>query len=266
MPYAKVNGLQIHYRDTGEGPGIVMVHGYTGNSRNWALTVPALRDRFRCVSVDLPGHGLSDRPADAAVYTLPAMAETVVVAMRTLGIDSATVMGHSMGGMVAGYVVLEHPEVVNSLILVDTSAEPIRLEGRTRDRARLLEVAREQGMEAAFELTLASGPPTDERFVKVWREQFLMTSLDAYLGCAQGIDGRESLLPRFRGVTTPALIICGEQDAPFVEPSKHMHEAIPGSELAMIPNCGHTPQIETPAEFNRLLLGFLSRVHAGAPA
>src|ERR1700674_3871554 len=106
MSHIDVIGLQIHYRETGEGPPIVMVHGSSGNSRNWALTAPALRDRFRCVSIDLPGHGLSDRPADAAVYTLPAMAETVIVAMRTLGIDSATVMGHSMGGVVAGYVVL----------------------------------------------------------------------------------------------------------------------------------------------------------------
>jgi pimeloyl-ACP methyl ester carboxylesterase len=194
------------------------------------------------------------------------MAETVVGVMRGLGIESATLMGHSMGGMIAGYVVLEHPEVVKNLILVDTSAEPIRLESRARDRRKLLDVAREQGMEAAFDRQLAMGPPTDERFVKVWREQFLMTSLDAYIGCAEGIDGRESLLPRFCGVTAPTLVICGEQDAPFVEPSKHMHEAIPGSELAIIPNCGHTPQIERPGEFNSLLLGFLSRVHAAVPA
>jgi len=267
MPHIDVNGLQIHYREIGEGPPIVMVHGYTGNSRNWALTVPALRDRFRCVSIDLPGHGLSDRPADAAAYSLPAMAETVFGAMRALGVGPACVMGHSMGGMVSQFVVLEHPDAVHALVLVDTAGEPIEM--RNRYRQRLVEAARANGLEAAFELHLAAAPASErsnERFVQLWREQFLMTSLDAYIACAEAMAGRASLLPRLREVAVPTLFVCGEKDEPFIEPSRHMHEAIAGSELAMIPNCGHSPEIETPAEFNRLLLGFLARVHASAPA
>lgn len=267
MPHINVKGLQIHYREIGEGPPIVMVHGYTGNSRNWALTVPALRDRFRCVSIDLPGHGLSDRPADAAVYSLPAMAETVFGAMRALGVHSSCLMGHSMGGMVSQYVVLEHPDAVHALVLVDTAAEQIEM--RNSYRQRLVEAARANGLEAVFELHLAAAPASqrsNERFVQLWREQFLMTSLDAYIACAAAMTGRASLLPLLREVTVPTLIVCGEKDEPFIEPSRHMHEAIAGSELAMIPHCGHSPEIETPAEFNRLLLGFLSRVHAGAPA
>jgi pimeloyl-ACP methyl ester carboxylesterase len=76
---------------------------------------------------------------------------------------------------------------------------------------------------------------------------------------------RKSAIDRLGEIKAPTLIICGKKDDPFVEASHKMHENIAGSELVIIPGAGHSPQIETPAEFNRLLLGFLSRVQAGAP-
>ena len=74
MPEVTANGLKIYYRDVGEGFPIVFLHGFTGNTRNWALTVPSLRDRFRCLSIDHPGHGQSEKPADTTFYALPNMA------------------------------------------------------------------------------------------------------------------------------------------------------------------------------------------------
>jgi 2-succinyl-6-hydroxy-2,4-cyclohexadiene-1-carboxylate synthase len=75
---------------------------------------------------------------------------------------------------------------------------------------------------------------------------------------------RPSLLSELVAVRVPTMIVCGVDDAPFVEPSQAMHEAIPGSELVMIEGAGHSPQIETPGEFNRILLGFLTRIHEAA--
>lgn len=132
-------------------------------------------------------------------------------------------------------------------------------------RADLLKIAKEQGLEAAFEAQLRVDPAAYEirsnpQAAQVWREQFLMTSLEAYLYCAAAMAERESLLEELRSVAVPTLIVCGEMDAPFTEPSRLMHEAIPGSELAIIAGAGHSPQFETPAEFNRVLVGFLSKV------
>src|SRR6266540_2581056 len=112
MPHATVNGIEIHYREVGEGFPIVLIHGYTGNSRNWALTAPALAHRFRVISVDLRGHGLSAKPA-SDVYEL----------LKNLEVSEYALVGHSMGGMVSQLLILEHPAMVRALVLVDTAAE-----------------------------------------------------------------------------------------------------------------------------------------------
>ena len=80
------------------------------------------------------------------------------------------------------------------------------------------------------------------------------------------IAGRRPLLDKLGTIKVPTLIICGENDDPFLEPSHRMQERIPDSELVIIAGTGHTPQIDKPAEFNRTLTGFLSRVHQGVAA
>jgi len=264
MPKASVNGIEMHYRDVGEGFPVVLIHGYTGNSRNWALTVPALRESFRTISMDLRGHGLSGKPTRPEDYSLAFMVDDVHDLLEQLEVPECYLVGHSMGGGVAMRFVLAHPEVVRALVLVDTSASP-QDSSRTEMREALLKTAREEGLEAAFEAQLRIDPGASEilsnpQAVQVWREQFLMTSLEAYLYCAAAMAERESLLEDLRRVAVPTLIVCGERDAPFLEPSRLMHEAIPDSELVIIDDAGHSPQFETPVEFNRVLTEFLSKV------
>lgn len=264
MPTAEIKGIRINYRDVGAGYPVVLLHGFTGNSRNWALTVPALRDRFRVISPDHRGHGLSDKPRSEDAYSLPEMADDVYHLIRALGIHECYLAGHSMGGMIAQYVTLEHPDLVRALVLEDTAADPIP--ARTEYRKRLMEIARVDGMEAAFEEQLRMNPDrrlaANPDYVRLWREQFLMTGLEAYLACGEAMANRESLAGRLHEILVPVLIICGELDEPFLEPSRVMHEAIPGSELVIINGAGHGPQMETPAEFNRVLCEFLERVGA----
>ena len=228
MPQATVNGIEINYRETGQGFPVVLIHGYTGNSRNWALTVPALRDSFRTISVDVRGHGLSGRPESEDAYALELMASDVYELLKALDIAECVLVGHSMGGMVSQLLVLEHPEVVRALVLVDTAAEVpkgLMYEERLRQRRRLVEMAREQGMEAVFEEqeritplhpVLAANP----RFVEIWREQFLMTSREAYIAGANGMASRRSVVADLAKVAVPTLVICGEKDEPFLEPSR----------------------------------------------
>ena len=268
MPTAVVNGIEIHYRETGEGFPVVFVHGYTGNSRNWALTVPVLRESFRTISVDLRGHGLSGRPASEDDYALETMASDVYELLKALGVTECVLVGHSMGGMVSQLLVMEHPEVVRALVLVDTAAEVpkgLLYDNRRKERAGLVEIAREKGMEAVFEEQLRTTPvhpalKANPRFIDIWREQFLMTSREAYIAGANGMSSRRSVVGDLANVSVPTLVVCGEKDEPFLEPSRQMHAAIPGSELVIIPGAGHGPQMETPAEFNRVLAEFLSKV------
>jgi 3-oxoadipate enol-lactonase len=269
MAVITINGLDIHYREAGQGRPVVLVHGFTGNSRNWALTVPALRPYYRLLSPDLRGHGLSAKPVLPEDYALEAMADDIVAFVGLLGLEGCHLVGHSMGGMIAQLVALKAPHLLRSLVLVDTSAEPPGAL-RTEERARLVRVAMEQGMEAVWEAQLALNPMAEElrsqpELLQTWKEQFLMTSREAYIYCAQHIANRRPILDELKGLRMPVLIVCGELDEPFVGPSRRMHEAIPGSRLEIIAGCGHSPQIERPQEFNRLLLSFLWEVDGVTP-
>jgi pimeloyl-ACP methyl ester carboxylesterase len=86
-----------------------------------------------------------------------------------------------------------------------------------------------------------------------------MTSLEGYLYCGQAIANRHPLLEELSQIRVPTLIICGELDEPFLEPSLRMHQRIADSELAIIAGAGHTPTLEKPLEFNEALLSFLAR-------
>jgi pimeloyl-ACP methyl ester carboxylesterase len=272
MPIANVNGVDVHYREVGEGFPVVLVHGFTGNSRNWALTVPALRERFRCVSVDLRGHGLSAKPTERADYALDLMAGDVLGLLEQLAITECYLVGHSMGGMVAQQIVLSRPELVRALVLVDTAAEVpkgLLYTDRIKEREQLMDLARTQGMGAVFDEQLRLNPQREmleanEDFVQTWREQFIMTSPDAYIHCAHGLSTRPSRLADLRQVQAPTLIVYGMNDVPFVEPSRRMHEAITGSELVMLEGAGHSPQFEAPVRFNEVLVDYLARVTESA--
>jgi 2-succinyl-6-hydroxy-2,4-cyclohexadiene-1-carboxylate synthase len=274
MAEVTVNGLKLHYRDTGgDLPVVVLTHGFTGNSRNWALTVPALRDSFRVISPDHRGHGLSHKPTAIAAYELDALSDDLYGLLKHLGIERCYLVGHSMGGMVSQLFILDHPEMVRALVLVDTAAEVpegLRSRERYQERQRLVRIAEEQGMEAVFDEQLKADLDPRVRnnplFMQTWREQFLMTSREAYIGGAHGMASRRSLIGRLKGISAPTLVICGEFDEPFLAASRAMHEEIPGSEFALIQGAGHTPQIETPDQFNAVLTSFLDRVLAAATA
>ncbi len=267
MPKARINGVEINYRESGEGFPLLLIHGFTGNLRNWALQAPVLTRGFRMVSFDQRGHGHSEKPTRPEDYSLELMAEDAYGLLQHLGIDRCYVVGHSMGGMVAQHLALAHPEPVRALMLVDTAAE-VTTSMRTRDGARLIEIARDEGMEAVFEEQLRVNPMAEQirdqpQLLGLWRQQFLLTSREAYIHCASAIVNREPLLDMLHAIEVPTLIICGENDDPMVEASRQMHERIAGSELVIIPGAGHTPQIERAPEFNRVLSDFLTRVHEG---
>jgi 3-oxoadipate enol-lactonase len=265
MPHLSIKGLDIHYKERGQGFPVVLIHGYTGNLRNWALQVRALAQTYRTISPDLRGHGLSVKPTRREDYSLELFAADVYGLLDALAVRECYLVGHSMGGMVAQEFMLRHPEMVRALVLVDTAAD-VPQAMPWQERARLLELARTDGMEAVFE-EMAHSPPLGSQLVEdnpelidVWREQFLMTSLEGYLYCGQAIGNRRPLLEELSQIRVPTLIICGELDEPFLEPSQRMHQRIAGSELVIIAGAGHTPTLEKPSEFNEALLSFLARV------
>lgn len=270
MPTATVNGVRLFYEDLGEGPAIILLHGYTGSHKDWAAQIPVLAEKYRVIAMDHRGHGKSAAPSSASDYSVKIMAEDARGLLRHLGIDRSCIVGHSMGGFMAFELVLEYPDMVSALALVDTSSgEFERAPGYAELRTQLDELARTEGMEAAFEHNAAHNPMTREHFEKhperreISKQKMLETSVDGYVYVANSFSRWESLTPRLAEIKVPTLIVVGDEDAPFIKPSRIMKDSIANSKLAFIAGSGHSPHEEVPDAFNDVLLSFLDESKLG---
>ena len=165
---------------------------------------------------------------------------------------------------------LDHPAAVSALVLVDTSSgEFERVPGYEELRAKLDELARTEGTEAAFEYNAEHNAWVRERFEKhpelreISRQKTLQTSVDGYVYCGKAIANWPPVTGRLSDIRVPTLIFRGEEDTPFVRPSQIMKEAIAGARLVVIPGAGHSPHEEAPEAFNRALIEFLDEVRLG---
>jgi pimeloyl-ACP methyl ester carboxylesterase len=201
------------------------------------------------------------------------VADTLAVADAT-GLASFRLLGHSMGGMLARQVVLRYPERVDALILMDTAPGPVpSFDADLMDLAA--EIARTQG-KAELKITLdAFAPLNNAAYERVLAErpgyqEFQDRKWDGVSDVMWAVLVREIArqrddLPEFRTITCPTLVIVGELDDPFLQPSHDMANAIADATLVVVPDAGHSPQFENPEAWFAAVSGFLAaRVAAGS--
>ena len=120
MAEAQINGIRISYDAAGDGPAVLLTHGYSATGRMWAHQIEALRDRYRIIAWDMRGHGETESPDDPAQYSEALTLADMVGLLEFLGEDRAVVGGLSLGGFMSLAFHLEHPEMVRALVLCDT--------------------------------------------------------------------------------------------------------------------------------------------------
>ncbi len=269
-----INGVRVAHRTAGEQGArpVVLIHGFTGNTRNWALAIkPLVAAGWRTLSADGPGHGYSSAPEDAGCYRIPAMADLHHQLAVETGFAPAVVVGHSMGGAIAEEYAIRHPEAVEALVLVDSAGGGPRTDDTSRifgnlDQARKL--ANEKGTAALFDWQLDRGMrPEFEKLTPeqqaLTRSEFALTSPAGWVNCAAGMRDRRFTLEDLGGLGKPALVIRGvNEGAGLVEASDGLAAAIPGARYEVIVGAGHSPQIENPAAFSEVLLAFLGSLPA----
>ncbi len=254
------NGIQINYEIEGEGPWLVLSHSLACSIGMWDEQALALRGRYRVLRFDTRGHGASDAPGTA--YTLEQLADDLHGLLAALKVERPHFAGLSMGGMIGMTYALKYPGVFRSLVLCDTSSRIPKEAGPLwADRIR---IAQTQGMEPLVEPTLkrwftepflAKRPPLIERVATMIRS----TPPAGYAGCCHAIP-KIDVTDRLHEIDCPVQIIVGEQDAGTpVAMSQAIHQAVPGSELVILPNASHLSNLEQPEAFNRALSGFLSQ-------
>jgi pimeloyl-ACP methyl ester carboxylesterase len=244
MNRADVGAGAIAYHDVGEGPAVVLLHGFPLSSYLWRRLVPALAGAHRVIAPDLLGLGDSDKPADAAL-DIRAQAGYVRSLLAQLGVDRFAVIGHSTGGGVAQLLAADG--VVETLVLIDTIAfdhwpaqAATEVQVATPDQETFETV--ELVLRSAF--TVGTGDVEFaladlERYLDPWRDPSV---IPAFFRWARALDGRglRDLRAAMGSWTMPTLVLWGERD-PFhdVAIAEELQAAIPTASLGVVPGCGH---------------------------
>jgi 3-oxoadipate enol-lactonase len=262
--------LQVGEAGAGGRP-VMLVHGFTADRGEVDGVLEPLADLgWHAVAPDLRGHGASDRPTDAGVYSFELMAGDVLALADDLGWDRFALVGHSMGGAVAQLVALDHPERLTGLVLASTFHGPVP--GITMELVELGRwVVREAGMSgladamaarraenpesiAAFERLQEAQPGHAERS----RARLVATSPDMWMAMAPRFVAQEDRLHRLSTLDVPTAVIVGELDSTMMEDCRRLAATIRGATLAVIPDAGHVPQVEQPEAWWDVLSGFLA--------
>lgn len=268
---ASVNGHRIAYLDQGQGPTLILIHGYGGSMWQWEYQQNPLAAHFRVITPDLIGSGLSDRPD--LDYRPEELIESVHGLMDALGLSTATLIGNSMGGGVAIGMALTYPERVERLILIDGLPDHVRerLASPLMQRAVNTRVPAWLARVGAW---LFGSHTMDAVLKEIVYDQTLVTPaiLDRSNRNRQRADMIEPLLSirdnlplwerhfatRLHEIRHRTLILWGEQDRLFPpQVGRDLQAAIPQARLIMIPEAGHIPQWEQPQAVNRHLIDFL---------
>jgi 3-oxoadipate enol-lactonase len=266
MPIAFAeDGTRLHFSVSGrrDGEPVLMIQGLGADSRGWIRQRVAFAARHRVIVFDNRGVGRSEKPAGP--YDLEVMANDAMTVLDAAGIESAHVMGASMGGVLAQIVAVRHPHRVRSLVLACTACR--QLPWRRELLEEWAEVATTEGMGAfsQYAVRWLIGPRSLRRF---WPAVGLLGSVamslppDAFVSQVQAILAMDDDI-RFElaNIAVPTLVLVGTQDilTPLGD-SEELASLIPGAELAMIGGGAHGFMFEHAAAFNRTALGFLQRV------
>ena len=268
--------IEIYYEKHGKGKiNVILLHGFACSHLNWHKIIHVFNpDIYTVYNIDLKGYGESSRPHDNK-YSLSHQATIIEAFILKLNLRKVIVTGHSMGGGVAIYLAISHLSIKNrlkGLILLDSAAYKDYLPLF----ARILKVP------VLRNLVFVVMQP--RRFIVRWairrifynKEKVTEDIVDAYLPYFYHKDARyvyvktvEQLIPdnsaemvsRFSGITLPVRIIWGENDKVIpLRLGRKLHDNIPGSELKIIPRCGHNIQEEKPAETMQFIKEFLAKL------
>jgi pimeloyl-ACP methyl ester carboxylesterase len=248
---ATLNGIAIEYQDGGQGSPVLLGHGYSATGRMWDGQRAALGDRYRIISWDMRGHGQTESPSDPAQYS----AALTVADMRALlghcRVERAVVGGLSLGGYVSLAFYLAHPEMVRALVICDSGPGYRNAEARAAWNAR--------AHERAAELETKGLDALAGRSREMREAMGHHVSAQGLAHAARGMLAQESpaVIDGLATIRVPTLIVVGDQDGPFLAPCEYMAKKIPGARLEVIAGAGHASNLDQPAAFNRVLLGFL---------
>jgi pimeloyl-ACP methyl ester carboxylesterase len=266
-------GVKINYYEAGEGPPVILLHGFGACTYTWRFLAPALARDHRVFAIDLKGFGLSAKPADDK-YAVSDQADMVAAFIRRRDLSDLALVGHSMGGGVALMTYLKvRPEVparISKLVLIDSAGYPQKLPWFIRlARMPIISAIGGRLLPPRFATYLVlrkcyynKDKITDEQIETYAYYGNLPGARQALTATAQQIMPADidALTAQYKTIKVPVLIIWGAEDEVVpLSVGKKFKRDIPNSQLVILPKCGHIPPEEEPQETNRLVTTFLKK-------
>lgn len=261
MPFATLDGRRIHYTDTGgtDGlPALVFVHAYTCNASLWDGMIARFALSYRCLALDLPGHGQSEPNDQAADMVF--LAQSVIAVLDDAGVELAHMCGLSIGGMIGQHLGLSHPDRMHSLVLACTTGRLPPEAAAVWDNR--LEAITTRGLWAQIHETMERwygdglidgfGPADLDPIARMIGS----TTVAGALSCGLAVKAHD-VLDRLGDVSLPTLVIGADRDLSFpAEHPKALAESIPGAQVLMLENAGHLAPVQVPDAFEAAMRRF----------
>ena len=273
MTLLDVSGARLSFHTQGEGPALLLLHGFTGSSATWTPHLPTF-EGFTTVAVDLLGHGDSDAPPTPGRYRMERCVDDLTSLLDQLEIERAAVLGYSMGGRVALQFALRAPDRLWALVLESASPgieDAAEREDRVRSDAALADEIERNGIDAFVDRWQALPLfASQRRLSPATREELRRQRLrNSTVGLANSLRGAGAgqeppVLGRLAEIRIPTLLIAGALDQKYVAFARKISDALPCARTQIVPDAGHATHLEQPEAFDRAAGGFLrERIDAG---
>lgn len=263
MPYLNVNNARLYYEESGTGPEtIVFSHGLLWSGKMFAAQVAHLKSRYRVITYDHRGQGRSE--VTEMGYDMETLTEDALGLLNALQAVPCHFVGLSMGGFVGMRLAARHPEVIKSLVLMETSAQPEPAENVPKYRmlntiVKLLGVWAVKG--AVMKIMFGQKFLRDKgraRQRKQWEKE-LASNRKTITRSVEGVINRQGVEDELRQIECPALVMVGDGDVATVPAkARYIQQHIPGAELLFIPGAGHSASVEEPEFVNQALEDFFN--------
>ena len=262
MPMTTIGDLAVHYEQTGQGEPVLLIHGLGSSTEDWEPQVKALAPDFTVITYDVRGHGKTAKPAGR--YSVPQFAEDAARLIRHLGFGPVHVMGLSMGGMIGFQLAVDHPELVRSLIIVNSGPEMILRTWREKlaiAQRRL--IVRMMGMRKMGEVLAGRLLPAPEHAAlrDTFADRWARNDKGAYLRVLSALVGW-GVSDKLPSIKCRVLVVTADLDYTPVGWKQAYTSKMPNASLVVIPDSRHMMPIERPELFHAAIIPFLSGVKA----
>jgi pimeloyl-ACP methyl ester carboxylesterase len=276
MPMIQADdGVRLYAESTGSGTPVLFIHEFAGDHRSWEPQVQYFSAAFRCVTYSARGYPPSEVPADPAAYSQQRAVDDAICVLDALDVRRAHVVGLSMGGFTALHLAMQHPDRLLSAVAAGAGygAQPERQEQFRRECEATAAAFESEGAEQVAR-RYAVGPARvqfQNKNPRAWAQFAAALGGHSATGAALTMRGVQAARPSLyalaadlAGIRVPVLVMTGDEDEGCLEPALMLKRAIPGSGLIVLPQTGHTANLEEPDTFNREVDRFLAAVDRGA--